>query len=80
MYRTETEEIGFHGNVPLRLSFDPGAIREHFEGSDENPTDGMSDDQLALAGMIALDDDFLYQAFCETLHDAVERVADTPPA
>lgn len=47
----------------LRLSFTPDAIREHFEGDEPDPTEGMTDEQLAEVGRTALTDDMLYDAF-----------------
>lgn len=61
----------------LRLSFTPNAIREHFEGADDedNLTLGMSDEQLAEVGRAALTDDGLYRAFHEALTWALGEAA-----
>lgn len=57
----------------LRLSFTPAAIREHFEGDDEDPTASLTDEQLAEVGRTALTDDGLYRAFHEALVWALEE-------
>jgi hypothetical protein len=51
----------------LRLSFTPDAIREHFEGDEPDPTEGMTDEQLTEVGRTALVDEGLYRAFHESL-------------
>lgn len=51
----------------LRLSFTPDAIREHFQDDEPDPTEDMTDEQLAEVGRTALTDDGLYRAF----HDAL---------
>lgn len=56
----------------LRLSFTPDAIREHFEGDDPDPTEHMTDEELADVGRTALLDDGLYRAFHEALTWALE--------
>jgi hypothetical protein len=59
----------------LRLSFTPDAIRDHFEGDEPDPTEGMTDEQLTEVGRTALADHGVYRAF----HDAlVLRLAATP--
>jgi len=54
----------------LRLSFSPFAIREHFEG-DDDPTDGMSDEELREVGWAALTADSLYEVFHRILSEEV---------
>lgn len=56
----------------LRLSFTPDAIREHFEGDDPDPTEGLTDEQLADVGRHALTDEGLYDAFHESLTWALD--------
>jgi hypothetical protein len=51
----------------LRLSFTPDAIREHFEGDEPDPTEGMTDEELADVGRSALCDDILYREFHQAL-------------
>ena len=65
--KTETEEVVAVDGLPLRLSFTPDAIREHFEGGDYASVDKMSDEELAQVGATALTDDGLYRAFHEAL-------------
>lgn len=59
--------------LPLRLSFAPDAIRQHFESDKEiEPLlDAMTDDELKDVGEAALADDRLYAVFHEILCDAV---------
>jgi hypothetical protein len=56
---------------PHVLSFEPDAIRDHFEVDDDDPTEGMSDEELEGIGTTALQDDRLYEAFHEALSDAL---------
>ena len=67
----ETYNIA-HYRIPLRLSFTPTAIREHFEGDEEFPeVEDMADGDLAEVGYDALVDDRLYETFHEVLVDAL---------
>jgi len=63
-------------DATLRLSFTPDAIREHFEDADEddNPTTGMTDEQLAEIGEAALNDEILWREF----HRALVAAFETP--
>jgi hypothetical protein len=61
----------------LRLSFTPSAIREHFEGDEPDPTEGMTDEQLREIGEAALNDDILYREFHRALVAAFETPEDT---
>lgn len=61
-------------NPDLRLSFVPKAIREHFECDDDDPTEGLTDEQLREVGLIALTDDGIYRAFHESLVWALDEV------
>jgi hypothetical protein len=71
-----TEPTTTVDSLPLRLSFEPDAIREHFDGDAEFAfVADLSDDELAAVGASALGDDRLYQAFHLALVDAVEEVA-----
>lgn len=56
---TITETTPVLDGLPLRLSFAPDAIREHFDGDDDDPTVGLNDAQLAEIGAAALTDDIL---------------------
>ena len=66
-----TERFPVVGGLPLRLSFAPDAIREHFEDDHEDPrrreVEAMSDEQLERVGARALTDAGLYRAFHEAL-------------
>lgn len=69
-----TEDFPVVGGLPLRLSFTPDAIREHFDGDDDGiseKVESMTDDQLAEVGASALMDDRLYGVFHEVLCDAL---------
>ena len=54
------------------LSFEPDAIRDHFEADDDDPTEGASDADLLAVGQAALQD----EAFHAALVDALETVSD----
>lgn len=56
------------GSLPLRLSFSPDAIREHYADED-GKIEGLTEEQLCQVGMTALTDDLVYSAF----HEALER-------
>ena len=60
--------------IPLRVSFEPQAIREHFEGCDPDPTKEMSDEHLAQIGEYALQADSLWVVFHEVLLEAMAEV------
>lgn len=54
------------------LTFEPDAIRDHFEADeDDDPTKGLTDEQLDKIGQAALTDDRLYQAFHAALVTAI---------
>lgn len=63
----------YENDASLALWFTPQAIREHYEGDDDDPTAGMTDDELAKAGHQALLDDGLYRAFHAALEGALGR-------
>ena len=76
--KTRTEEIASYAGLPLRLSFEPQAIREHFE---DDPDYGASvaaatDEQLAHIGMVALESDRLYEVFHELLCEGSDALPD----
>lgn len=73
----ETYNIA-HYRIPLRLSFTPTAIREHFEDDQAFPeVENMTDADLAKVGYDALVDDRLYETFHEVLVDALRTRRDT---
>lgn len=53
------------------LSFEPDAIREHFEVDEDDPTEDMTDEELLAIGENALQDDELYRVFHELLKEGV---------
>ena len=63
-------EIEEWNGLPLRLSFTPSAIREHFADGDDDLS-RLSDEQLASVGEAALADGRLYKVFHEVLLDAL---------
>lgn len=67
------EGVDYLGDLPLRLSFGPDAIREHYEDCEEgdDPTVGLTDDDLAQIGEWALNDQCLYEAFHNALESAI---------
>lgn len=56
---------------PYLLSFEPDAIRDHFEADEDDPTEGMTDEQLEGIALDALQDDRLYAVFHELLSEGV---------
>ena len=54
-------------DVTLCVSFEPDAIRAHFEGDDPDPTQGMTDEQLRAIGHYAISADSLWSLFHELL-------------
>lgn len=53
------------------LSFEPDAIRDHFEADEDDPSEGMTDDELLDVAATALQDDRLYAVFHELLSEGV---------
>ncbi len=53
------------------LSFEPDAIRDHFEVDEIDPTEGLTTAQLDEIGQGCLQDDRLYRTFHEVLTDAL---------
>jgi len=73
----ETYSVAY-GGIPLRLSFVPNAIREHFEDDQAFPeVEDMTDADLAEVGFEALAADRLYETFHEVLVDALQARRDT---
>lgn len=70
---TTTEEVVTADGLALRLSFEPQAIRDHFDSDDPNPTTNLTDEQLARVGEIALQDDRIYEAFHRALDEALRE-------
>lgn len=67
-----TETIPESNGLPLRLSFSPDAIREHFDDDPEGALVASLDDAtLAAIGEAALSDDALYEAFHQSLTAAL---------
>lgn len=60
---------------PHVLSFEPDAIRDHFEADEDDPTEGMSNDELLAVGQESLQSDRLYETFHELLAEALEQNA-----
>lgn len=56
-----SEKVTRIDRIPLRLSFEPDAIREHFDG--EPTIDGASDEELYDIAARCLEDDELCHAF-----------------
>lgn len=62
-------------DTTLVLSFEPDAIRDHFEGDEPNPVENLDDDQLTAIALYCISSDRLYRVFHELLEAAVgERV------
>lgn len=66
----------YENDRSLALWFTPQAIRDHWDGAEDVPTglDKLTDDELAEAGGMALQDDGLYEQFHRTLTWAVEQI------
>ncbi len=65
-------------SLPLRLSFVPDAIRDHFDGSSPG-IEHLTDAQLELVGEYALNSDTLYAAFHEVLKEALDTIYNIDP-
>ena len=63
-------------DTTLVLSFEPVAIRQHFEGDDPDPTEGLTDEQLRAIGYYAIGSDTLYEEFHRLLVEAIEDYED----
>lgn len=74
-----SEQITHIGGLPLRLSFEPDAIREHFDADDGfEHVESMGDTDLAAVGETALCDDRLYRVFHEVLVSALTEHGHGP--
>lgn len=59
----------------LALSFEPQAIRDHFDGDDDNRSEWIAnatDEQLREVALECLSGDVIYNAFHESLRLAVD--------
>lgn len=74
---TVNEEIVLLDGLPLRLSFEPLAVRQHFWDIPEIVQ--LSDAKLAEIGAAALEDDGMYKAFHACLCLAVQEVCGFDP-
>ena len=61
-------------DLNLCVSFEPQAIRDHFEGDDPDPTEGLTDKQLEDIGWYAIQADSLWGLFHELLQEAFEEL------
>lgn len=66
-----TNEVLMDAN--LCVSFEPRAIRDHFEVGDPDPTEGLTDDDLRKIGEYAIQADSLWNLFHELLVEAIEE-------
>jgi hypothetical protein len=69
------EEMFPQVDVNLCVSFEPQAIRDHFEGNDHDPTEGLGDEHLKQIGEYAVSADPLWELFHELLVEAFEEVS-----
>ncbi len=78
---TTTEEIVTFRGEPLRLSFEPEAVRQHFEscGKAGRCLFALSDETLAEIGLAAIASDVLETAFNHSLRDACQEIAGFDP-
>jgi hypothetical protein len=53
--------------------FTPDAIRDHYDGTEDNPTIGMTDEELKIVGRTALQDEYLWDVYSEVLGDTITR-------
>jgi hypothetical protein len=60
------------------ISFEPKAVAEHYEGTDPDPIEGCTEEELADIGMYAAEsfenDDAIWEVYERCLDEAVERV------
>jgi len=63
-------------DTTLCVSFEPDAIRSHYEGDEPDPTEGMTDKQLSAIGHYAIASDRLWSLFHELLDEALEDYAN----
>ena len=76
-----TEEVTTLRGEPLRLSFEPAAIRQHFGDRSKaaRRLASLSDEVLAELGLAALETDTVDTAFNHALRDACEQLAGFDP-
>ena len=76
-----TEEVTTLRGEPLRLSFEPAAIRQHFGDRSKaaRRLASLSDEVLAELGLAALESDTVDTAFNHALRDACEQVQGFDP-
>jgi hypothetical protein len=55
----------------LLVSFEPEAIRAHYEGDDPDPTEGLTDENLREVGEYAINSDRLWGLFHDLLEEAL---------
>jgi hypothetical protein len=55
----------------LVVWYTPAAIREHYDGHPDDPTRGLSDEQLAEAGQDAIADERTWETFGSVLETAL---------
>lgn len=75
-HSTVTEQFPTLHGVPLRLSFIPEAVREHFADDDSDvarAVAAMSEADLIQVASAALRDDRLYEAFHAALVEAAQE-------
>lgn len=62
-------------DLTLCVSFEPQAIRDHYEADDPDPTEGLTDEQLRKVAEYCISADSLWSLFHQLLRDALaERV------
>lgn len=72
--REETETVTVVRGLPLRLSLDPDAILQHFEGHEgEDQLAELTREQLLEIGEAVLTGDTLYDAFNRALRDEIRE-------
>lgn len=58
-------------DTTLCVSFEPGAIRAHYEGDEDDPTPVLTDDDLRKIGHYCISADSIWSLFHELLEEAV---------
>ena len=78
--RTTEQVVTIRGNL-LRLSFEPAAIRKHFEscGKAGRRLAALTDDKLAEIGLAAMQSYELETAFNHALRDACQEIEGFDP-
>lgn len=75
--KTQQETVTVVYGIPLRLSFEPDAIQEHF--SNDQRVTALSHDQLLEIGEVACSNDIIYEAFHHALRAAIKEIAGFSP-